>query len=205
MPVSDTPSPAVTPSGAPRSKRAAATRRRLRESGLELFAARGFHNVTTHDIAHHAGLAAGTFYLHFKDKQALCAEITDRAIAELRERIEAATAEAVSNEDRVARHAEALVDFASDNTTAIQVVFSGDAEAVAIEHDVLNTLAESIEKARTRQGVIPEGIHPAVLSQAVVGMYARVIAWWVEDPSRATREQVIEALTRIQLTGTTPR
>lgn len=186
----------------PRSTRANATRGKLRDSGLELFAERGFHKVTTHDIAHHAGLAAGTFYLHYSDKQALCLEITERAVADMRARVEAATAGAITNEERVTCHATALVDFADVNRTAIRIIFSGD--TTAIEHDVLNTLAESIEKARTRKGYIPAGLNPGVLSQAVVGMYARVIAWWVEDPSRATREEVIEALARIQLTGTQP-
>ena len=48
-------------------------------------------------------------------------------------------------------------------------------------------------------------LDPAVLAQAIVGMQACVIAWWVEDPSRASRESVIATLTRIQLSGTDPR
>ncbi|MEE3329490.1 MAG: TetR/AcrR family transcriptional regulator [Myxococcota bacterium] len=200
MPVTDFESTPSAPGS--RARRSAATRRRLRESGLELFAERGFHNVTTHDIAHHAGLAAGTFYLHYSDKQALCTEITERAVADMRERIQTAMLGAIDNEERVTLHATALVDFAAANRTTIQILFSGDASA--IEHDVLNTLAESVEKVRTAQGSIPIGVNPGVLSQAVVGMYARVIAWWVEDPSRATREEVIAALTRIQLSGTQP-
>ena len=66
------PDPAMRSGGkSGKSGRRAATRERLRQSGLELFAERGLHGLTTHDIAHHAGLAAGTFYLHFPDKQAL--------------------------------------------------------------------------------------------------------------------------------------
>ena len=83
-------------------------------------------------------------------------------------------------------------------------MISGDGEAAELEHDVLNTLAESLAKARTSRGRIPDGVDPAVFAQALVGMFARVVAWWVEDPSRATRDQVIETLTRIQLTGTQP-
>ena len=43
-----------------------------------------------------------------------------------------------------------------------------------------------------------------VVSQAVVGMWARVVAWWAEDPARATRETIVDTLTRIQLSGTQP-
>jgi hypothetical protein len=35
-------------------------------------------------------------------------------------------------------------------------------------------------------------------------MLARVVAWWVEDPRRASRETVARTLTRIQLGGTHP-
>jgi AcrR family transcriptional regulator len=183
-----------------RLSRRAATRERLRQSGLELFAERGLHGLTTHDIAHHAGLAAGTFYLYFPDKQALFREIVLEAMDELRAHLQAAAEQA----DTVRAHAIALMDFASRNRAVIRILFSGDGEAAALEHDVLNTLAESLAKARTAKGRIPDGADPAVFAQALVGMFARVVAWWVEDPSRATREQVIETLTRIQLTGTQP-
>ena len=53
-------------------------------------------------------------------------------------------------------------------------------------------------------GQLPGVLDPEVVSQAVVGMWARVFAWWAEDPSRAPRETVIETLTRIQLHGTYP-
>ena len=62
----------------------------------------------------------------------------------------------------------------------------------------------SAVEARVAAGETPAALDPAVLSQAVVGMLARVIAWWAEDPTRATREEVIETLTRIQLSGTDP-
>ncbi|MEE2663715.1 MAG: TetR/AcrR family transcriptional regulator [Myxococcota bacterium] len=188
----------------PALSRRAATREKLRQSGLELFAERGLHGLTTHDIAHHAGLAAGTFYLHFPDKQALFREIVLEAMDELRAHLQAATAITVEPTDSVQAHATALMDFAARNRAVIRILFSGDGEAAELEHDVLNTLAESLAKARTERDRVPEGAAPAVFAQALVGMFARVVAWWVEDPSRATRDQVIETLTRIQLTGTQP-
>ena len=43
------------------------------------------------DIARIAGVAAGTFYLHFRDKQALFREIVFEALATLEERLQRAT------------------------------------------------------------------------------------------------------------------
>jgi hypothetical protein len=50
----------------------------------------------------------------------------------------------------------------------------------------------------------PSEIDPGVLGQAVVGMWSQVLFWWSEDPSRVSRESLIESMTRIQLSGTHP-
>jgi len=201
MPVSE-PSPPL--SAAARSR--AQTRARLRSSGKTLFAEQGLHGVTTHDIARDAGVAAGTFYLHFRDKQQLFREIVAETVTALRARLEAATVDISEPERRVRAHAEAMVSFAAENRAVIRMLFSGDADAAAVESDVLGDLAGSIAEARRKrrdQGDA-SSLDPAILAQALVGMWARVLAWWTEDPTRAPREEIIETLSRIQLTGTEP-
>ena len=47
------------------------TRRRLLEAAVALFAERGLHGVTSAQIARRAGVATGTFYLHFPDDRFL--------------------------------------------------------------------------------------------------------------------------------------
>jgi AcrR family transcriptional regulator len=186
----------------------AATRERLLASGKELFAERGLRKVTTHDIAHNAGVAAGTFYLHFSDKTELFREIALEAVAALRSRLESAFRGASDAASAVRAHSEALIDFAADHREFVRILFSHEGDASAVETDVLDMLASSIaenRRQRQAQGTLARELDPAVLSQAIVGMLARVVAWWVEDPSRASRESVIATLTRIQLSGTDPR
>ncbi len=185
-----------------------ATRGRLLVAGRSLFAERGIHGVTSHDIAKHAGVAAGTFYLHFKDKAELFRQLALEAVAELRRRLLRAVDSHRSPESATRAHAAALVGFAEEQRDLIRILFSADGDAAAIESDVLDQLASTIADARRKHiasGDMPRELDPAVLSQALVGMWARVIAWWAEDPSRAEREHVIETLTRIQLSGTHPR
>lgn len=185
----------------------AQTRARLREAGKALLAANGLHGVTSHDIAREAGVATGTFYLHFKDKQQLFREIIAEAVAALRVRLEAAVQDVADSTDRVRAHAAAMVDFAGENREVIRILFSGDADAAAVESDVLDDLAASVAENRRKRrdhGEPLDGLDPAVLSQAVVGMWARVLAWWTEDPSRASRAALTETLVRVQLTGTHP-
>jgi AcrR family transcriptional regulator len=183
------------------------TRERLLASGRALFARDGLHGVTSHAIAHEAGVAAGTFYLHFSDKGALFREIAGQTVAALRARLDAVRTEGLGVEESVRAHAQAMVSFSEDNRDLMRILFSGDVEAAAVEQDVLNELAASVAEVRRQRsdaGQLAQGLDPAVLSQALVGMWARVLAWWTEDPSRAPGERVVETLTRIQLAGTDP-
>lgn len=203
MPVSE-----LTPGAAARQRGRLQTRARLLESGRKLFAERGLHGVTSHDIAAGAGVAAGTFYLHFKGKESLFRVIADETIEVLRERLQAATRNASTLRQGVPLFAEALVGFAEENRDLVRILFSRDSEAAGIEADVLNELAAGIAETRRdriARGELSADLDPDVLSQALVGLLARVIAWWVEDPQRTSRETVIETLTRIQLSGTHPR
>jgi len=185
----------------------AATRAQLIASGQALFAERGLHRVTSHDIAAHAGVATGTFYNHFPDKAALFREITSEALAELERRLDVESLDHSGLPDAVRAHAEALVSFTEDHRELILILFSGDAEAAAVESDILEKLATSFASERREMisaGAMPASLDPDVLAQAIVGMWARVMAWWAEDPQRATRETVIDTLTNIQLGGTHP-
>ena len=186
----------------------AATRARLLASGKALFADKGLHGVTSHDIAAHAGVAAGTFYNHFRDKADLFREITAHAVEALNLRLEMARSGAARGvREAVRAHADALLAFAEDERDVIRILFSRDGDAVVVEADVLAQLAAEIAEGRRAaiaNGEMPVGIDPTVLSQALVGMWARVVAWWAEDPTRAPRETVLESLVRIQLGGTHP-
>ena len=184
------------------------TRARLISSGKQLFAKRGLHGVTTHDIARRAGVAAGTFYLHFKDKTELFREIAIETMAGLRRLLDSVNQSDVSLRDGVGARVTALVGFAEENREVMLIIFGNDTEAAQIESELLDKFAADIARGRSlkvESGEMPVEIDPAVMSQALVGMLARVIRWWLEDPSRATRETVIETLTRIQLSGTHPK
>jgi AcrR family transcriptional regulator len=188
------------PSSAPARSRAA-TRRRLLEAGTELFAELGLHGVTSARIAARAGVATGTFYLHFEDKQALFRAIVFAALAELRERARRA-AESVPPDpaSQVRARLTELVAFAEEKRSLMLVLFGRGHEAGALADEVLDALTPGIEealRARAKTGQVAPELHPAVAAQAIAAMHTRVIAWWVEDPSRAPRDRLIETLCRM--------
>lgn len=66
-----------------RSERAAERRAAIVEAALAEFVARGFTATRLDDIARRAGVAKGTIYLHFKDKESMFEELIRTAIVPL--------------------------------------------------------------------------------------------------------------------------
>jgi hypothetical protein len=58
-----------------RAERAAERRGAIIEAALDEFVARGFTATRIDDIASRAGVAKGTIYLHFKDKESMFEEL----------------------------------------------------------------------------------------------------------------------------------
>jgi AcrR family transcriptional regulator len=66
-----------------RAARAAQRRAAIIAAGLDEFTARGFAATRLDDVAKRAGVAKGTIYLHFKDKEALFQELVRTALVPL--------------------------------------------------------------------------------------------------------------------------
>src|ERR1700754_1635231 len=70
-----------------RAARAAERREAIIEAALDEFIARGFAATRLDDVAKRAGVAKGTIYLHFTDKEALFQELVRTAIVPVVDRL----------------------------------------------------------------------------------------------------------------------
>jgi AcrR family transcriptional regulator len=195
------------PTGAPARQRAD-TRRRLVSAATELFAREGLHRTTSTQIARAAGVAAGTFYLHFADKHELFREIAFDALRQLRTRL-AAASERAGLDLRAQIHArmDELVAFAEEQQALVRILF-GRGDEAALGEDLLDELFPGVEarlRDRIDEGLADPRLHPAVAARALLAMWSRVVAWWVEDPSRAPRADVVETLVRLHPVHRVPK
>jgi AcrR family transcriptional regulator len=194
----------VTPLTSAPARSRIQTRQRLLSAATRLFADRGLHGVTSHEIARAAGVAAGTFYLHFRDKTDVYRHIVFHATDELQARVQQAVGAASSDVLGQRVRAEAIVSFAEQNRDLVRIVFSTDAEAASVEADALTRMVDALEarlRLEQQDGSFPADLHPEVCARAHVGMTAHLIDWWTQDPSRASRETVIDTLVRLRFTG----
>lgn len=71
----------------PRKRRKAATRRQLLDAARARFIAAGVANTNVADVSRAAGVAHGTFYVHFANKNAVVRELLGELNAELARRV----------------------------------------------------------------------------------------------------------------------
>jgi len=204
-PAPDTLAAAQSAPARARGRSRAATRERIVDAGIALFAERGLHDVTSHEIAAAAGVAAGTFYLHFPEKRSLFREIAFAAVDRLKERLGAARNSVGPEPEAVARaQAIELIEFAAGERDLVRILFGRNSEGTDVGADVLDHLSLQVTErltARRAAGELSERVSPRVAAQVIVGMWSRVLAWWVEDPARADRESIVETLVTFELTG----
>jgi AcrR family transcriptional regulator len=74
----------------PRAERSAARRDAIIEAAFEEFSARGFAATRLDDVAQRAGVAKGTIYLHFQDKEELFQELVRSALGPIIAQVELA-------------------------------------------------------------------------------------------------------------------
>jgi AcrR family transcriptional regulator len=79
-----------------RAARAAERREAIIAAGMDEFIARGFAATRLEDVAKRAGVAKGTIYLHFTDKEALFQELIRSAVVPLINRLTAPPVAGVS-------------------------------------------------------------------------------------------------------------
>ena len=181
------------------------TRRRLIEAGTKLFARRGFARTRATDISREAGVAVGTLYVHFADKEALLREILFQGFEGIHAVVRRISdTKYATVRESVRAHAEALVGYAAEHPALFQVLFSTEVTTTAAGAELLASLTAHQEE-RLREGMA-EGyfradLDPAVAAHAVIGMLTQVLHWWTQDPSRAPREVVIDTVTGLRLSG----
>jgi AcrR family transcriptional regulator len=93
------------------ARRRRETEARLIDAALEVFCVRGYDAATTAEMARAADVAAGTFYLHFRDKRAAFERLAREAAHDLLARWRAAIRPGMRVAERVALGLRLAADF----------------------------------------------------------------------------------------------
>ncbi len=161
------------------------SRTALKQALFKLLLTRPYAGITIEDIAQCAGVARSTFYVHFKDKDALLgSSVSDRAEV---------LGQLAQEDPPVPALATALEHF----------VWAGDAAVALLTTDVYPlvaaTLAGRMEHHLRARGLHRPGrllVSSAILSAMLAEATFAGIRVWLTSGRRATAEDFARALTR---------
>ncbi|HLR67748.1 TetR/AcrR family transcriptional regulator [Virgibacillus alimentarius] len=86
-------------------------KRKLIESGVKLFATKGYHQTSIQEIATDAGISKGGFYLYFHSKETFIASAIEHFQKQIFERMEAVGLENIPPRQRLAKQMTVLTEY----------------------------------------------------------------------------------------------
>ncbi|MFM5922968.1 MAG: TetR/AcrR family transcriptional regulator [Novosphingobium sp.] len=127
------------------SPRAARTRTALLAAGFDLLAQRPIDAIAIDDIVARAGVAKGSFFNHFNDKQGFANAIGAAVRMELEERVGAANAGVDDPVERLAGGMREAVEFALSQRSRAIVMLRGLELSTGIDHDLNKGIRSDID------------------------------------------------------------
>src|SRR3954467_8061748 len=98
--------------------KAADKRDRILSAAERIFARHGFFAAKVSDVAKEAGVADGTIYLYFKNKDDLLISLFERRMQQVNETLKAATAKVKSPTEQLRAFVKAYLQLVHDEPTA---------------------------------------------------------------------------------------
>ncbi len=103
--------------------RPADRREQILEHALRLFVANGIQHVSTRQIAQAVGISQPSLYAHFKSRDAIAVELSERAFSLFSERMADAAAAGGTATERLRRMGKEYVAFGLEHSAAYRVAF----------------------------------------------------------------------------------
>jgi AcrR family transcriptional regulator len=171
----------------------AANRAAILGSAREIFTEMGYGATSVRDIVRPTGLATGTFYNYFPDKEAVFRELVEEIVAEARERVRAARREAADPVSFIADAFHAYFSYVADepgtaaflrrNVGTIRAYFDDPAVGAGVSE-----LQEDLDAA-VRAGVLPAH-ETRLMAPMMIGAGLEIGFRILDDPALGADEAV---------------
>lgn len=186
---------------------------RIIDAAVEVFAEKGFRAARISDIARSAGVADGTIYLYFKNKEDLLLVIFEEKMEQLLDRLEDSLRGLDDPLERIAAYARHHFRSIEDNPSLAQVFQVELRQSHRFLRDYrpeklwryLGVFSELVRDGQER-GVIRPEIDPFLAQWAFFGALDEISIQWVlaRRRERFNLEQAAEQVVEMFLRGMTP-
>ncbi len=187
-----------------RKLKAADTRNKIYESARQLILEQGFENVSVDSIVEAAGVAKGSFYVHFESKDALAVdlinEFTKTADLDYKSFLQSHS-NCSSSLDTLLLLAEKISDFIESNIGIdnMKVLYKAHltkavdtTSATSYSRELYTLLSKTLEMG-VEQGELREDLSVASLSRhMILAIRGITFEWCIRYPDFDLKEQVLE-------------
>lgn len=176
----------------------------IREAGVRLIHARGYHAMSMRDLAAEVGIQAPSLYNHMRTKQELLADLITGSLQELMDGIDGALAETTTPVERLAAFVDVHLMFHITRREKAAICTS---ELRSLEPEYLGHALAMRDAYERRLGdIIRDGVERGdfhiddvrVATMAVLSMLAGV-AQWYRAGGRLGRQAMVEQHLRLVL------
>jgi len=175
----------AAPNGGKREATKAANRAAILLAGREVFADMGYGAASVRDIVRRTGLASGTFYNYFPDKESVLREIVEEIAVGARARVQAARREATTPEEFVTGAFGAYFAFLAEDPLTLELLRRNGGTRRAMFDDPsvgagTDELREDLDAAVAR-GVLPPH-DTELMAAAIIGAGLEVGFRLLDEP-----------------------
>lgn len=190
----------------------AAKRSAILRAAIDVFAVRGFFNAQVADVAREAGVAAGTVYLYFRNKDDLLVSIFERTMREALAEGRAAVADLLDPLEHLRCFARLhLARLGRDRNLAIvfqvelrQSVKFMERFSSTLLRDYLGQIRSAIADGQ-QAGVFRADVNATVAAKMFFGALDEMATNWILSPRRRSLEADADLVVDLFLDGARPR
>jgi TetR/AcrR family transcriptional regulator, fatty acid metabolism regulator protein len=176
-------------------------------AAIRVFARNGFFNAKVADVAREAGVADGTVYLYFKNKEDLLISIFNYTLDEATETARTELARATSPADKLLRLARLHLGMMGRDEHLARVFQVELRQSKLMEHfsttklsDYLGLIRQSIEEGQ-QQNLFNSTVDPQLAAKILYGALDEMVTDWVLSHKKTDLAARAEIVVNIFLNG----
>jgi TetR/AcrR family fatty acid metabolism transcriptional regulator len=181
---------------------------RILEAAVKVFARQGFHQSTVAQIAKEAGVADGTIYLYFKNKDDILVQFfsfrAKQVFESFREAVDQAETSADKLRNLVRRH---LTEFQRDRDGAVvyqvethQNSRLAEAQIKEMSKMYRDLISEIIEHGQ-QEGTIRKDLYVGLVKRFIIGAVDEVINTWLHADGEYDLVSMVDPLVELFMKG----
>ncbi len=181
---------------------------KILDSAMRVFAEKGFHRARISDVAKLAGVADGTVYLYFKNKDDLLIKTFEFIMDEVNSVIRKIYENELSHEERIKALVNAHYELACKYPHAAELItfelrqsqkFMKEYENKKFK-EYLRLIALIIKEGQDA-GVFSKELSSYVVSRAIFGILNETMLQWVASKGKYQIEEISDTVLKIVLNG----